>query len=1027
MRSGNWLLTTSMAVIALSTQSAQAQQAASSITAPEEQAEVAAKQAPDIIVTGSRIGRQALDAATPLTVVGEESLKLAGNANVERTLQQLPQVTSGARNSQFGNQVPGGSYADVNLRGFGNTRNLVLVNGRRYTIVDATGVTDLNTIPTSLVKRTEIVTGGSSAVYGSDAITGVVNFILKDDFEGFEIRPQINANSVSDSHTYNVDLTAGFNFGGGRGNVTLSGNYLKRDPILRSERGNYAIWSLADGCIVPGSGGSNSPGTPFTAPSGQTCLGAGGEQGYINSGSTTVPNGIISGIPNFGGSNAALNSAYSAAGLTGLGGLGFIFNDAGTNGRPVNNPGDFYNTAPENYLSQPQKRYMFNGFAHYDLSDAITLFTEQHFSRNEVTARLAPNGGGGLTILDVNNPYVSPTLQEVFRQLDRAETAPRSATSGSLTLTTTPNDGRVIVNLTKRFLDIGARIGTDKRDSYRGVWGARGSIGSASENFLTDLKYELYYSYANTKDKLVLENAYSKSALQRSLLSVNGAAPVCNIFGRNNSQACTDAIIVPASSRYDATQQVVQGNIAGNLFPLPAGPVGFSIGAEYRKTHATFTPDAGLASGDISGYDPGLPTGGTVSAKEIFGEIRIPLIRDTPFIERLTLNGGFRMSDYNLSGIGTTWTYLGGVEWRVSRDISFRAQTQRAIRAPNVQELYGGRATPTVTAIDPCSNRAPAGSQTADVRALCIATGVPVDNVFSAVVQPTGNISTITGGNPNLSEEKSDTFTLGTVITPSFIPRLALTIDYYNIRLDGAIAGLGGGSQNVYNLCYYSIKDANSEYCKAIVRNPLTGEAGGTQGAAVYVLSANTGQLKTRGFDFGLQYSVDLAGFVASDSRLSFDSNYNWLREYTITPVADLPAIKNECVGAYGSACGAPFPKWRGVSRITWSVADLSLSLRHRYFGSTTTDRYLVPLRQGGTPTPLSVITNPKLPVRNYFDLSFSYTIKDGDGRDSGIEFFGGANNILNPRIPVGTNGAVHPTFHDVLGTEFFFGAKAKF
>jgi len=312
------------------------------------------------------------------------------------------------------------------------------------------------------------------------------------------------------------------------------------------------------------------------------------------------------------------------------------------------------------------------------------------------------------------------------------------------------------------------------------------------------------------------------------------------------------------------------------------------------------------------------------------------------------------------------------------------------------------------------------------VRALCIATGVPAGNVFTAVVQPTGNITSISGGNPNLSEEKSDTFTLGTVITPSFIPRLALTIDYYNIRLDGAIAGLGGGGQNVYNLCYYTIKDANSEYCKAIVRNPLTGEAGGTQGAAVYVLSANTGQLKTRGFDFGLQYSVDLAGFVASESRLSFESNFNWLRDYTVTPVADLPAVKNECVGAHGGTCGAPFPRWRGISRITWSVADLSLSVRHRYVGPTTTDRYLVPLRQGGTPTPLEVITNPKMPARNYIDLSFSYTIKDGGERDNGIEFFGGANNIFNPRIPVGTNGTVYPTIHDVLGTEFFFGVKAK-
>ncbi|SEJ73523.1 TonB-dependent Receptor Plug Domain [Sphingobium sp. AP50] len=980
-------------------------------------------QNPEIIVTGSRIARPAESSpgTAPTVSVGTDRVRLSGSPNMERLLSQLPQVTGSQRGSQFGNQTPNGSYAEVNLRGFGATRNLVLVNGRRFTIVDATLITDLNTVPTSLIERTEIVTGGSSAVYGSDAITGVVNFILKDDFEGFELRPQMNLNSISDSHTSSVDLTAGFNFASGRGNVTLSGNYLKRDPVLRSQRGDYAVWSLFDGCIIPGSGGRNRPGTPLSVPAGQTCLGAGGEQGFINSGSTTVPNGIISGIPSFGGSNAELNAAYAAAGLTGIGSLGFIFNDAGTDGRPVNNPGDFYNTTPENYLSQPQKRYMFNGFAHYDLSDAITLFTEQHFSRNEVTARLAPNGGSGLTMLDVDNPYVSPALREVFRQLDMAETGPRSATAGSLTTTTTPNDGRVIVNLAKRFLDIGARVGTDRRHSYRGVWGARGSLDSATDRFLTDLRYEFYYSYANTKDRLVLQNAYSKSALQRNLLSVGGAAPVCNIFGRNASRECLDSITVPASSRYSATQQVVQGNVAGNLLSLPAGPAGFSLGVEYRRTGASFTPDAGLASGDISGYDPGLPTSGTVSAREFFGEIRVPLMRDVPLIEQLTLNGGFRVSDYSLKGIGTAWTYLAGVEWRVSRDISFRTQFQRAIRAPNIQELYGGQSAGAVPGIDPCSSRAPASRQTEDVRALCIATGVPADSVFNAVVQPTGNLLAITGGNAGLAAEVSDTFTVGTVITPRFASGLSLTVDYYNIRLDGAIASLGGGAQNLYNLCYYTLKDASGAYCKAIIRNPATGEAGGTQGAAAYLLSANTGQLKTRGFDLALKYSIDLAGLGAGGSRLSLESNFNWLQEYTVTPVAAIPSIRNECAGAYGSTCGSTFPRWRGISRVTWTLSDISLSLGHRFVGSAITDRYLVPLRQGGTPTPLAVITNPKLPARHYIDLSFDYRIIKR------IAIFGGANNVFNTRIPIGTNGAVYPTIHDVLGTEFFLGARLQF
>ncbi|MGF7153681.1 TonB-dependent receptor domain-containing protein [Novosphingobium gossypii] len=1007
-----------------------AQTAASSSTADQgaassDQSAAQENTAADIVVTGSRIARNGFDASTPVNVVDSTAVKLSGNVNIEKTLAQLPQVVGSQFGSATSNTVPGG-FADVNLRGFGSTRNLVLVNGRRYAIYGPEQVTDLNTIPSSLIARTEIVTGGSSAVYGSDAITGVVNFIMRDDFEGVEGRAQVNLDRPTGTPVYNVDLTMGGNFADGRGNLVVSGNYLKRGAITRGQRGSFAYDSLNDGCIVPGSGGSDRAGTPFSPAAGQGCVAGGGELGFVAGGSGDIPNGRFSGIPAFGGPNAALNAAYANAGLSALTSRGFTFNDAGTAARPQITPTDDFNLGPDNYLIQPQKRWMINSFGHYDFTNDITGYMELHYSSNVVNARLAPTNVGSPTLFNVNNPYLTPQLQEVLRQLDLAETGTTTVTSGTTSARTTPGDGLAVVTAGRRYSEVGARLASERRNVFRGAWGVKGNIGSLSENVLTDLKFDAYYTYARSEDTLLLQNAISRSRLQAALLSVNGAAPVCNIFGQNIDEACASAIRISATNSTIATQQVAQASITGNLFELPAGPVGFSTGVEWRKTSATFTPDSFLASGDVAGFNPGLPTRGGVSVKEVFGELRVPLIHDTPFVDSLVANAAFRFSDYSLSGIGGQWTYLGGLDWRVSRDIAFRGQYQRAIRAPNVNELYGGVTRVVGVATDPCSSRGSAADRNDAVRAVCIATGVPAGAVFTDGVQPNNIIPADFGGNTNLGAEKSDTFTVGAVLTPGAIPRLFVSIDYFNISLDGAISSLGGGLQNTLNLCYSVIQDANSEFCRAITRNPNTGEI--NDPFVAQIRNANTGKLKTAGIDFAIRYSFDtnfgLPG-IGGNSSFDVSSNVTYLDEFTSTPVAALPEIRNECAGAYGPTCGQPLPRWRATSRVTWNIEDLSLSLRHRYIGKVTTDRYVVPDRRGAANAPaLDSFAYPVLKAQNYFDLSFNYTLREG------MEIFGGANNVLNNKPPVTTQGPNANTFsatYDVLGTEFFLGASMKF
>lgn len=979
----------------------------------------------DIVVTGSRIARNGFDASTPVSVVDSNDVKLSGNVNIEKTLTQLPQAVGSQLGSATSNTVPGG-YADVNLRGFGSTRNLVLVNGRRYAIYGPEQVTDLNTIPSSLIARTEIVTGGSSAVYGSDAITGVVNFIMREDFEGVEARAQLNMDRPTGTPVYNVDLTVGGNFADGRGNIVVSGNYLKRNSITRGQRGSFAYDSLNDGCTVPGSGSHDSAGTPFTPAAGLGCVAGGGELGFLAGGSGDIPNGRFSGIPAFGGSNAALNSAYANAGLGSLTSRGFTFNDAGTAARPQITPQDDFNLGPDNYLIQPQKRWMINSFSHYDFTDTITGYMELHYSNNVVNARLAPTNVGSPTLFNVNNPYLTPQLQEVFRQLDLAETGTISVPAGTTTRTTTRGDGLAVLTAGRRYVEVGPRLASERRNVFRGAWGLKGNIGSLSDTVLTDLKFDAYYTYARSEDTLLLQNAISRSRLQAALLSVGGAAPVCNIFGGNITEACASAIRISATNSTIATQQVAQASVTGTAFQLPAGPVGFSLGYEWRKTSATFTPDSFLASGDVAGFNPGLPTQGGVSVNEVFGEVRVPLIHDTPFIDSLVANGAFRYSKYSLDGIGGQWTYLGGLDWRLSRDISFRGQYQRAIRAPNVNELYGGVTRVVGVATDPCSSRASAASRTDAVRAVCAATGVPAAAIFTDAVQPNNIFPADFGGNVNLGAEKSDTFTIGTVITPSFAPKLYVSIDYFNISLDGAISSLGGGLQNTLNLCYNVIQDASSEFCRAIVRNPNTGEINDPYVAQIR--NANTGKLKTSGIDFAARYTFDL-GFglpaVGETSTIDLSTNITYLDSFTSTPVAAFPDIQNECAGAYGPTCGQPLPRWRATSRVTWNVEDLSLSLRHRYMGKVTTDRYLIPNRQGVANAPsLESFAYPVLNDQNYFDLSFNYTFKPG------MEIFGGANNVFNNKPPITTQGPNANTFsatYDVLGTEFFLGATLKF
>jgi len=984
-----------------------------------------AQQTETVVVTGSRLP-STFQAPTPVTVVDAVAITQSGKINIEDTLSQSPQFRGSQGDGKFANgQASGG--ATLNLRGLGAQRNLVLVNGRRYTIQGPDQTTDVNTIPVALIERTEIVTGGSSAVYGSDAITGVVNFLMRQDFEGVEATSHVDFDSTTSTPTWSVDITGGANFAHDRGNIAVSMGYENRGGISRQDRGGIYIPPYGDGCVTAATASSRFIGTQITGLSGQACLNAGGAPGLVFAGSGDIPNGryVPQILPGATGSTAGLNTAYANAGLSGLNanaGFGYTYDDAGAVARPAVDPTDRYNLTLPNYLQIPQERWMVNTFMHYDLMPRVTAYAEMHFSTNTVTSRLSPSNINATMLFNANNPYLTPSMQALFSQLDQNETsATTNFTSGAKSYTTTRGDGLTLLTVGRRFTDVGFRIATAQRDAWRFVGGFRGTLPSVSDAFLKDLSYDVYYDYAKTTNTERQQGSVSRSRLQDSLLSVGTSAPVCDIFGQNISAACVTAIGINSTTVTTAQMAGAQGSVTGTLFDMPAGAVAFALGGEWRSTAAVFVPDQFLASGDVAGFNAALPTRGSESVREVFGEARLPLVKDVPLIQALSLNGAFRVSDYNLKGVGTVTTFSAGSDWKIDENISFRGQYQSAIRAPSVGELFGGQTQNFTAFVDPCG--AASTTKTTTVAAICQAQGVPASKVFTSSVNPVSLVGNVSGGNPSLGQEQSETITFGTVITPEAVPGLALSIDWYSIGINGAIAQLGGGLVNTGSLCYQTLQDANSIYCKAFNRDPITGAI--VAPLYVQVNNANTGAAKTQGIDFAAQYHYDLDwGWLTNQSSLSLSTNWTWTTEFTLTPVKELSTIKNECVGAFGTTCGSPIPSLKGISRLTWTDGDLSLTLRHRFVGGSTVDTYLLPFRKVATTPALNTLTNPVLPDFHYFDLSGSYTLTDEIRIDAGV------NNVFNIGPPVlgsAANGNVtFPATYDPLGQSFFFNVTFK-
>ncbi len=975
-----------------------------------ETAEAAAQDESFIVVTGSRIQQRNVETAAPVAVVAAEEFKLSGTVNVENVLNALPQVIPGT--TAFSNN-PGNGAATLNLRGLGSTRTLVLVNGRRWVSFDTNQVVDLNTIPQFLIESVDVVTGGASAVYGSDALAGVVNFRLKK-VEGLEMGGQYGITERGDGARYQMYGAIGTSFDDGRGSATVYGEYFNRKSIFQGDRG-FSEFALG--------------GESF-------------DDVLQQFGSSTMPELRMNGSPRVAIVPNARDFAVAPQDYLPLA-SGLVIDDAIFDTQGVGRPrrGDTYNYAPVNYLQIPQERYLLGGYADYEFSDGHKAYTEVTYVNNRVATELAATPVTGTFNVNIAavSQFLSPAIIAELNTLDARETAANAARiANGLSPIAGAAPGVVSLGLQRRVEETGSRNSLDERNAFRVLAGVTGKITD-------NLNYDAYYSYARTRNANVQSGNISRSAFQAGL---DGTGTPINIFGPNSlTPEMVDQISIQAQNGDISTVEVAAGTVSGFLGDLGwgGGEIGFAVGAEYRRVAAQFIPDTALSSGDVIGFNAGDATQGAYNVKEIFAEVNVPIF-ETDGGQRLEVTGAARYSDYSLDRVGSVWTYAGGAEFTVTDGVMLRGQYQRAVRAPNVAELFGGQAIGFPGTVDPCGN-ADFIADNAGARDICIATGVPAANVGNAsVVQLNAQIPALFGGNPNLGEETGTSWTVGAVFQPNFVPGLTITADYFNIEVEDFITVAGGSLQGLMNLCY-SGGDANSVLCDPF-RGIRNADGAIDVDAPPLVSGINAAKQVVSGVDLQVFYNTSLPFSLLTDSGESrFDLNFNgtWTEANDFTPVVGRPDV-DECAGRFGGNCGQPIASFKWASRFSWVDGPLTLSVQWTHLsGVDDADDavdYNGTVQDPDSPNfgrPYNGIE--RIGAYDLFDLSLSFEASEN------VTFSMGVNNIFDtlPGTPqfngievsnrpnsllLGDNqeqANTYPSIYDVLGRDFFASIAFSF
>lgn len=917
---------------------------AANANAAEEQQ--AAEQVERIEVTGSRIKRTDMEGASPVTVMSAEEIKLSGYSRVEDILNQLPQIEA-AETSFLSNGASG--TATLDLRGLGSNRTLVLVNGRRLQAGSITSqAPDVNQIPASLIKRVEVLTGGAAAIYGADAVAGVVNFIMNDDFEGLQLNVGASGyqhnndnkyiqglmddkdfeypsgSSGIDGRSYSIDLAIGGAFDGGKGNAVAYAVWRRNDELLQGSR-DYSSCALNRTQSACG-GSANTPNPHFDM----------------------YP--IVDGSPDY---------TQNFWGYLNPNGNGFIEDD-----------GYRYNYAPVNHFMRPNERFSFGTFVNYEINDNFRPYLEASFMHNRTAGQIAESGTffNEEFVLDYNNPLLSDVqkqqLQTLFGQGD---------------------DDQFVAYIGKRNVEGGPRSNNLEHSSYRIITGLEGEIN--------DLwSYDVSYNYSATSSSSVYINDLLAPKIGPRVGAVGTEcveADGClyyNVFELNGVTPEQAAQLAGVGIQTGlVTQQILNGYVSGEIeqlhIPSAPAPVAAVFGFERREQTYERISDTVYEEGQLLGQGgPSASLAGDIEVTEFFSEFQVPVL------DELNMNAAFRWSDYSTSGSDTTFTV--GADYTLADAYKFRASFAKAIRAPNVGELFSAQNIGLWTGDDPCAGTDPSYSLEQ-----CQRTGMTAAQYGTGAVSksPAGQYNQVAGGNPNLKPEEADTITLGLVANP--FDNFNFTIDYFDIQMENVIASVG--AERILNNCATT---GDAFFCDNIKRS-ASGSLWLGQEGYISNLSDNIGGRHWRGVDLTANYSMDLG-----EGTLDLGINGYYNIKKLVQPVLADSSLDYDCTGTISTDCFTT-PKWRHTFQADYSMNDWRVTAKWRFYGEVDYD--------GTADTKLAEAGG--VDSYNFFDVSGSYSINEH------VTVIGGVNNILDEEPPMvgnslSTNANTISGFYDSLG-----------
>lgn len=1052
-----------------------------------------------IVVTGSRIARDPnATAPLPISTITAETLTASGNTDATASLRQIPAlISSGTAADSIERGAGGVGQATLNLRQLGANRTLVLVDGWRHVSgVAGQQTVDVSTIPNALIERVEVLTGGASAIYGADAVTGVVNYVLKRDFEGLQLDGQASLPTSGSGSAFRLEGTWGKNFGDGRGNVTLSGGYTLENEVLFGDRpftrdngraNNSTTYPHPDRRFQRGD--ISQTATPnffqrFSTDQGRFPIGfaipttaqfatqfpgrtpTAAETALMNRAANS-PLFLIASDPrfaissgqglvfrrDFGFFNADINRngindcEESYIGLTGFGGGGCyvttpgggvkIFEDGlvSSGSNQFGGDGAVERTNATSLVPENERIYA-NLRASFEFSSAAEIFVDAKYARNTSVSRNNYNTFYDSLLIFPDNPFIPAVLQA------------------------DANEARGL-RISRDFLDLGPGISTAERDTYRIVGGLRGEIAS-------NLRYELVGNYGRTDTTVTDSNSVRYDRLFAAIDVVRDPVtgqPVCrstlnpsapphpgsqffpviapgfftfrpgdgqcrpaNLFNGENSlsQEAVNFITTPTTDRVRLEQTVITGLLEGDtggFFNLPGGAVGFVVGAEYRKEKSRtrfndlllgLLPEgspagaAGTFVGDISPNQSLLfdaqtrvfNTGGSFDVAEVFGEVSLPILSDTPFFEELSIGAAGRYADYSTIGGAFTWN-VNGI-WAPIEDIRFRGSYSKAIRAPNISELFDPQQGATFRPSDPCDaiNQNATPNRLQNCIAAATALGIPNPAQFIANYSDplTARFSGTSGGNPNLQEETATTWTVGGVVQPRFIPGLTVTADYYSIRIEDAIAAVT--AQDIVDTCYDNATFPN-QFCDLISRN------GPSAGPTTFGLNflrqtqINFGRIETSGIDATINYAFSLG-------KNNFNINLvgNWTEKLNrfFDPVD--ATLVNPGLGELGA------PEWSGLATASWNREKVTLNYQLQYIGEQAIASVIAIERIEREFGPAGMA--PEYWVHN---LSANLDVTDD------FSFTAGVNNLTNKEPFIASSA--YPV--NGIGRTLFIGLRSRF